>query len=83
MQAQKENPVPTAFLVVLVLWLSVTFTGYGLVAPPNPTVIIVLLVCALSIAGALFLVLELGRPFAGDIQVPSAPLQEALTQMGK
>jgi hypothetical protein len=83
MQSQKDNPVPVPFLVVLILWMAVLYTGYGLLAPPNPTVIIVLVICALSIAAALFLVLELGRPFAGVIQVSSAPLQEALSQLGK
>jgi hypothetical protein len=83
MQAQRDNPVPVAFLVVLILWLTVLYTGYGLLAPPNPTVITVLVICALSMAAALFLVLELGRPFGGVIQVPSAPLQQALSQIGK
>jgi hypothetical protein len=83
MQAQKDNPVPLPFLVVLILWLSVLFAGYGLLAPPNATVVVVLLVCALSISAAVFLVMELGRPFAGIIQVPSAPLQEALSHLGK
>jgi hypothetical protein len=80
--AQRDNSVPLPFLVVLGLWLVALFTGYGLLAPPNPTVFAVLLVCALSISAALFLVLELGRPFGGVIQVPSAPLQEALSQFG-
>ena len=32
---------------------------------------------------ALLLVLELGRPFAGVIQVPSAPLRDALSRIGQ
>lgn len=83
MHAQKDSSVPVAFLVVLVLWLMTLFAGYGLLAPRNLTVITVLMVCALSIAAAVFLVLELGRPFAGVIQVSSAPLQEALSRVGK
>ena len=42
-----------------------------------------LFVCALSIAGALFLILELDQPFHGWIQIPSAPLRNALTQLGQ
>jgi hypothetical protein len=83
MQAQKEDPVPVAFLVVLVLWLVTLFAGYGLLAPRNLTVILVLTICAVSISAALFLVLELGRPFAGVIQVPSAPLEGALPPLEK
>jgi hypothetical protein len=36
----------------------------------------------LSVSGALFLVLEMDRPFDGIIQVPSAPLQDALSRLG-
>jgi hypothetical protein len=81
--AQRESSVPFPFLVVLVLWLVTLFAGYGLLAPRNPTVVAVLTVCALANSAALFLVLELGRPFDGVIQVSSAPLQEALSQVGK
>ena len=38
------NPHP--FLIVLILWLTVIFTGLGLFAPVNPTAIIIFLVCA-------------------------------------
>lgn len=83
MHAQKDSSVPFPFLVVLALWLVTLFAGYGLLAPRNSTVLCVLFVCTLSIAAALFLVLELGKPFAGIIQVPSAPLLEALDQTGR
>ncbi|MBI3866387.1 MAG: DUF4239 domain-containing protein [Planctomycetia bacterium] len=83
MYSQKESSVPIPFLVVLVFWLMTLFAGYGLLAPRNPTVVAVLLVCALSMSAAVFLVLELGRPFAGIIHVSSAPIQEALSQIGK
>ena len=83
MYTHKESSVPFPFLVVLVLWLVTLFAGYGLLAPRNATIIAMLIVCAISIAAALFLVLEMGRPFAGVIQVSSAPLQQALSQVGR
>jgi len=51
------------FLTMLVLWLTVTFTTFGVLAPRNQTVVVVLFVCALSVAGAIFLVLEMDSPF--------------------
>jgi len=57
--------------------------GGGLLAPRNPTVVAVLIVCALSTSAVLSLVLELGRPFDGVVQVSSAPLQEALSLIAK
>jgi len=51
--------IPLPFLVVLILWLTVIFAGLGLFAPANPTAMIIFLICALSAAGAIFLILEL------------------------
>ncbi len=81
--AQKDSSVPSPFLVVLVLWLVVLFGGYGLMAPRNATVVVVLIVCSLSISAALFLILELDRPFDGIVRVSSIPFQEALSRLGK
>jgi hypothetical protein len=36
----------------------------------------------LSASGALFLVLELSQPFAGLMQISSAPLRNALAPLG-
>src|SRR5262249_31412630 len=55
--------IPVPFLVVLVFWLSIIFASFGLFAPRNATVITVLCVCALSVSGAIFLILELDRSF--------------------
>jgi hypothetical protein len=80
---QTQGAIPMPFLVVLIFWLSVIFTGFGLFAPANPTVIGVLLLSSLSIAGAIFLVLELDRPFEGLLQVSNLPLRSALIHLGK
>jgi hypothetical protein len=80
--AQRTSSIPVPFLVVLVFWLTMLFTSFSLFSPPNPTVIVTLLVCALSVSGAIFLILELDRPFGGLIQISSAPLRDALARLG-
>jgi hypothetical protein len=50
--------IPVPFLVVLVFWLCIIFASFGLFAPRKATVITVLGVCALSVSGAIFLILE-------------------------
>ncbi|PDT25877.1 DUF4239 domain-containing protein [Rhizobium sp. L9] len=75
--------LPWAFLVVVVCWLSLLFTTFGLQAPPNPTVLAILLVCALSVAGAVFLVSDMANPYIGLVRVSDAPLQSALERLGK
>jgi len=77
------SSIPVAFLVVLVFWLCIIFASFGLFAPRNATVIAVLCVCALSVSGAIFLILELDRSFEGLLQVSGAPLRAALAQLGR
>ncbi len=81
--AQRGSSIPLPFLAVLVFWLTILFASFSLFASPNLTVIATLLVCALSVSGALFLILELDRPFEGLIQISSAPLRNALAQLGQ
>src|SRR5689334_23977436 len=75
------DPVP--FLVVLVFWPCIIFASFGLFAPRNGTVIAAFFVCALSVSGAIFLILELDRSFEGLLQVSSTPLRSALSQLGQ
>lgn len=70
-----QSSVPVPFLSVIVFWLTITFTSFGLFAPRNATVLAVLFVCALSVSSALFLVLELDGPFDGLIKVSADPLR--------
>jgi hypothetical protein len=81
--AQGANSVTMPVLVILVFWLSTLFISFGLFAPANGTVVGSLLVSALSVSGAIFLILELYTPYAGLITVSIAPLRAALLQLGK
>lgn len=75
--------LPGAFLVILVFWLAVLFFSFGLLAPRNGTVVVTLLVCALSIAGAVYLIIDMSHPYRGLIYVSDAPLRAALDQLGQ
>lgn len=77
-----QSSFPMPFLVLMIFWLTAIFFTFGLFSPRNVTVITVLLVCALSAAGSLFLILELDTPYAGLIKVSSAPLRHALALLG-
>ncbi len=82
-EQRAASSIPMPFLVVLVFWLSIIFASFGLYAPRNATVVATLCVCALSLSGAIFLILELDRPFEGIIRISSAPLQSAIAQLGQ
>ena len=75
--------VPRAFLFVVIFWLTVTFASFGLYAPRNATVLVVLFVAATAVAAAVFLILELDSPFDGVIKISSVPLRYALSHLGE
>jgi len=79
----QSSSVPTPFLVILVFWLAILFVSFGLFAPANTTVLSTLFLCAVSVAGAIFLVLELANPYQGLLRVSSAPLRSALALLGQ
>lgn len=73
-----SSSVPLPFLAIVMLWIVVLFTGFSLMAPPSPIAVTSLLVCAISVAGAIFLILELDQPFTGIMTIPSDALERAL-----
>jgi hypothetical protein len=69
--------------VVLESWLSILFFGFGLFARFNVTVVVAPFVGSLSVAGAIFLILQMNQPYSGWMLLPSTPLRDALPQMGR
>ncbi len=80
---QTQSPIPIPFLVVLLFWLTVLHVSFGMLAPRNATVVAVLLICALSVSGAIFMILEMSHPLDGMIKVSSAPMRKALEHLGQ
>jgi hypothetical protein len=69
------------FLTILVFWLAAIFVSFGLHAPFNGSVITALVVCALSVAGSIYLIVEMDQPYGGLIKISSAPLHAVLNQL--
>jgi hypothetical protein len=80
---QSGSSISMPLVVVMVFWLSVLFASFGLFAPRNTTVTVSLLLAAISVSGAIFLILELDRPFEGLIQISNLPLRSALNHLGR
>jgi len=78
----EQSSVPLPLLVILVAWLTSIFVSFGLFAPPNPTITVTLLIGALAVSAAIFIILEMYTPFSGVLQISPAPIREALSQMG-
>jgi hypothetical protein len=80
---ESEGTIPPALLVVVTSWLAVIFASFGYRAPRNAVVITTLVAAAFLIAVAFYLILDLDQPFAGAIEVSSAPLQRAEEQISR
>lgn len=74
--------VPRVFLTVVIFWLSMTFGSFGLSAPRNATVATVFVISSLSVAAAVFLILELDGPFTGMLRISPDPFRYALANLG-
>jgi Protein of unknown function (DUF4239) len=83
MYEQATASVSLPLLVVMVFWLTVIFLSWGLLAPPNGTLLVTMFISALSVSGAIFLILEMYSPYSGWIQVSQAPIRAALAHLGQ
>ncbi len=79
--AHPSDAISRPFVIVLVLWLCFIFGTFAMSSEPNPTLLAVLFFSALSAAGAIYLIIELGQPFDGLMQISNAPLQNALAPL--
>ena len=77
---QRHDSISTPLLVVVVSWLTLIFVGFGLFSPPrNATVVAALFLCALSVSGAIFLILEMDDPLTGLVRISDVPMRRALS----
>lgn len=81
MFADGDTAILTPFLLILIFWLAVVFASYALFVAPSRVVIAALLVFALSISSALFLVADLSQPFVGLMQIPKEQLRDTLAPL--
>jgi len=67
---------PKAFVALVVFWLSLLFVSFGLFAPRNLVSALTLILCAIAVAGAVEMVLELEEPFAGVLHISPLPMHK-------
>lgn len=77
--SQPPDSLSKPFITVLVLWLCFIFASFSMSSKANPTLVVVLLVCGFTAATAIYLILELGQPFDGLLQLSNSALRHALS----
>jgi hypothetical protein len=69
------------FYWMLVFWLLILFASIGLTAPANPVAIIVIVLSAISVTSAVFVIQDLDMPYGGLFGIPSTSMRNALADM--
>lgn len=77
------SKLPTPFLVLLILWLTIIFASYSILGEMNLTVKIFVFLFALSSAGTLFLISELNSPFSGLLRLSQVQISQALAPISQ
>jgi hypothetical protein len=80
---QADSAISPPLLYILTIWLAILFISFGMFSPLNGTVITSLMLAALSIAGAIYLITELNTPFGGLMQISNSPFVSALEHLGQ
>jgi hypothetical protein len=73
--------IPLRFTIVLVFWLAIVFASFGLHSPRNILAYATIVLAAVSIASAIYLILDLDSPYGGAIATSSHPMRDALTHL--
>jgi hypothetical protein len=77
------RPVPVRFTIVLVFWLALVFASFGLNAPRNILAYTTIALAAVSIASAIYLILDLATPYGGMIATSSQAMRDALSHLSE
>jgi hypothetical protein len=77
----EQTSMSIPLLIVVTSWLVAIFVSFGLFAPSNSTVMVTLLICALAVSAAIFIILEMYSPFSGILRISPTAVRDALSQM--
>jgi hypothetical protein len=78
---EAHSSISQPFFKTLTFWLCVIFLSFGLIAPRNALALVTISLGAVSIASAIYVIVDLDTPFSGPIVIASQPLRDALTHL--
>jgi hypothetical protein len=79
---EMSSAIEWPFVAVVTMWLAIVFTSFTLFAPRNASVGMAMLISALSVAGAFYLIIEMDQPYSGLIRISSDSIREAYAALG-
>ena len=81
--AESSSVIQWPFVILVAFWLTIVFASFALFAPRNASVGVAMLLAAVSVAGAFYLILDMDQPYSGLIRVESRPLVDTYASLGR
>ncbi|MBB5441575.1 MULTISPECIES: hypothetical protein [unclassified Paraburkholderia] len=78
---EAHSSISQPFFKTLTFWLGVIFLSFGLIAPRNALALVTISLGAVSIASAVYVIVDLDTPFTGPIVISSLPLRDTLEHL--
>ena len=72
------DPISYSLMGIVIAWAAFLFCGYGLLSKRHPMSYLVLVIGALGVASAIYIIVDLISPFSGVFVVSSQPLVDVL-----
>jgi hypothetical protein len=83
MLLQLNNSLSEPFLALMVTWACLSFFGFGMLAKLHRVNVLGLAVGAVSVASAIFLIVELNTPYSGPLRLSPEPILETTAAIGQ
>jgi hypothetical protein len=83
MGRQLRNPVPQGLINSVVMWAVLVFCCLGMTATLNSLSMFVELLGAVSVASAIFLILEFSQPYSGYFRIPPDGTDQRIEELGQ
>ena len=80
---QLASPITWSLVVIVVAWSLFLFCGFGVLSGANPTTLVALGLGAVSVASAVYLILDLSQPYTGSFRVSPASIEQTIEAIDK
>jgi hypothetical protein len=82
MGLQLASDIPWPMLKIVICWSLLMFCDYGLVSPVNRTVVASVGLGAITIASAIFMIVQLSNPYSGAFKLSAKPVMDTIEALG-
>jgi hypothetical protein len=83
MSLQLVNPISWPLIITVTTWSCLLFCGFGMLSKINSATLAALACGVISVASAIFLILELSQPYTSLIRISPAGLEQVIIDLDK